>query len=147
MFRISKVLHILWKCFRFLKIVSHFKVMFLEFCFGSLAKDSSGSAHQTWSGRLFSESWTIFFKCEHFLKHKYFLKPEHNFKVWMLLENFKNRNKFWILNNILECEHFLKNLIMGKESYFFQVSKLFVFSTIFLFLPKRVHTLKNVRGF
>ena len=31
---------------------------------------------------------------------------------------------------------------MGKESYFFQVSKLFVFSTICpFFLPKRVHTI------
>ena len=78
-----------------------------------------------------------------------FLNWEQFWKAWLFLNIIiflKNRNKFWILNNILECERFLKNLIMGKESYFFQVSKLFVFSTICPFFAKKGSHFKECSG-
>ena len=74
-------------------------------------------------------TWT-FFKLDFFSNQKQFLN---------LNKNWKNRNKFWILDNILECERFLKNLIMGKESYFnyfFRFQNCLCFQQFVLFCQK-----------
>ena len=84
----------------------------------------------------------IFFKSVKNLNLNFFLNWEQFLKTWNFLNIiiiWKNRNKFWILDNILECERFLKNLIMGKESYFnyfFRFQNCLCFQQFVLFCQK-----------